>query len=61
MDWTLEDNMVDFLAASQAAEEAIPICASRSGKRPTPVRRWLSRAHAVLGKVIPGGWVQGQR
>jgi len=25
-------------------------------KRPTPVRRRLSRTQAVLGMVIPGGW-----
>jgi len=26
-------------------------------KRPTPVRRRLSRTHAVFGRVIPWGWV----
>ena len=32
-----------------------PICTSRSG--PAPVRRRLSRIQALLGRVIPAGWV----
>ena len=60
MDWTLEDNMVDgsfFCPHSQAAEEAIPHLYKQESKRPTPVRRWLSRTPAVLGRAILGGWV----
>jgi len=26
-------------------------------KRPTPVQTMLTQIHAVLGRVIPGGWV----
>ena len=57
-DWTLEDNMVDclFLCATlTAAEEATLHLCKQERKRPTPVRRRLSRTHAVLGWVIPGG------
>jgi len=43
---------------SQAAEGAIPHLCKQEGNVPTPVRRRLSRwTHAVLGRVIPGGWV----
>ena len=42
---------------SQAAEEAIPHLYKHERKRPTPVRRWLNRTQALLGRVIPGGWV----
>jgi len=60
MNLTLDDKMVDGLFSaphSQGAEEAIPHLHKQEQKRPTPVRRELSRTHAVLGRVIPGGWV----
>jgi len=41
---------------SQAAEEAIPHLCKQERKCLTLVQRWLSRTHAVLGWVIPGGW-----
>jgi len=58
MDWTLEDDMVNSLF----------FCATVTGrrgshthlqerKRPTPVRRRLSQTQALLGRVIPWGWV----
>ena len=34
-----------------------PHLCKQGRKRPTPVQRQLSRTHAVLGRVIPGGWV----
>jgi len=37
--------------------KATPHLYKHERKRPTPVRRRLSRNHAVLGRVIPGGWV----
>ena len=40
---------------SQAAEEAIPHLYKHERKCPTPVRRRLSRTHAILGRVIRGG------
>jgi len=43
---------------SQAAEEAIPRLYKQERKRPTPVRSWLSRTQAVLGRVIPIGYRQ---
>jgi len=40
---------------SQAAEEAIPhLYKQEEWKRPTPLRRLLSRTQAVFGSVIPG-------
>jgi len=42
---------------SQAAEEVLSNMCKQERKRPAPVRRRLSRTQAVLGKVIPGGWV----
>ena len=42
---------------SQAAEKAIPHLYKKERKRPTPVRRRLSRTPPLLGRVIPGnGW-----
>ena len=38
----------------QAAEEAIPHLYKQERKRPTPVRKRLSRTQALLGRVIPG-------
>ena len=61
MDWTLEDNMVDGLffcvTLTGRGEEAIPHLCKQEWKRPTPARRRLSRTQALLGRVIPGGWV----
>jgi len=56
MDWTVEDDMVDglFCATLTAAEEPIPHLYRQERKRPTPVRRRLSRNQALLGRVIPG-------
>ena len=42
---------------SKAAEEAISHFYKQERKRPTAVRRWLSRTQALLGRVIPGGWM----
>jgi len=42
---------------SQDAEEVIPHLYKQEQKRPTPVRRPLSRTQALLGRVIPEGWV----
>jgi len=56
--------MVDglfFCATLTGRKEAIPHLCKQERKRPTPVRRRLSRAHAVLGRVIPGGWVPVSR
>jgi len=48
--------MVDglFCATLTAAQEAIPHLYRQERKRPTPVRRRLSRNQALLGRVIPG-------
>ena len=40
---------------SQAAEEAMPHLYKQAWKRPTLVRRRLSRTNALLGRVIPRG------
>ena len=40
---------------SQAAEEDIPHLYKQERKRPTPVRRRLSRTQALLGRVTSGG------
>ena len=42
---------------SQVAEEAIPHLYEQEWKRPTPVRKRLSRTQALLGRVTPGGWM----
>jgi len=42
---------------SQAAEEVIPHLYKQGRKRPTPVRRRLSRTQALLARATPGGWV----
>ena len=58
MDWTLEDNMSTVCSSAphlQAAEEAIPHLYKQERKRPTPVRRRLSRTQALVGRVIPVG------
>ena len=53
--WRTTWSTVCFSAPhSQAAEEAIPHLYKQEQKRPTPVRRRLSRTHAVLGRP-PGG------
>jgi len=41
-----------FCATSQVAEEAIPHLYKQERKRPTSVRRGLSRTHAVLGRAV---------
>ena len=61
MDWTLEDTWSTVCLSaphSQVAEEDIPHLYQHERKRPTAVRRRLSRTQALLGRVIPGGWVQ---
>jgi len=58
MDWTLEDNMVDglfFCATLTGRRGGYTPFVQQERKRPTPVRRWLSRTQALLGRVIPGG------
>ena len=40
---------------SQAAEEAMLHLHRQEWKRPTPVRRQLSRTQALLGRVVKGG------
>jgi len=60
MDWTLDDNVSTVCSSatrSQATEEAIPNLYKQERKRPTPVRRHLSRTQARLGRVISGVWV----
>jgi len=57
MDWTLEDDMVDgliFCATLTGRRGGIPHLHKQERKRPTPVRRRLSRTQALLGRVIPG-------
>ena len=58
MNWTLEDNMADGLfscATLTGRRGGIPHLHKQERKRPTPVR--LRRTQALLGRVIPGGWV----
>jgi len=60
MDWTLKDNMVDgvlFCATLTGRRGGHTNLYKHERKRPTLVRIWLSRTHALLGRVIPGGWV----
>jgi len=56
MNWTVETTWSTVCSEphSQAAEEAIPHLYRQEPKRPTPVRRRLSRTQALLGSVIPG-------
>jgi len=42
---------------SQTVEEAIRHLHKLERKRSTPVRRRLSRAQAILGRITPTGWV----
>jgi len=56
MDWTWSTVCLSA-PHSQAAEEAIPLLYKQEWKRRTPVRRRLSRTQALLGRIIPGGWV----
>ena len=56
VDWTLED-MVDglfFCARLTGRRGGHTHLYKQERKRPMPVQRWLSRAQAVLGRVIPG-------
>jgi len=46
---------------SQAAEEAIPDLFKQEQKHLTSVWRPLSWTHAIVGRVIPGGWVLGMK
>jgi len=56
--WRTTWSTVCFSAPhSQAAEEAIPHLYKHERKRPTSVGRQLSRTQALLGRVIPGGWI----
>jgi len=41
----------------QAAEDVIPHLSKQEWKHLTPVQKQLSQIHAVLRRVIPGGWV----
>ena len=64
MDWTLEATWPTVCSSaphSRAAKEAIPHFYEQERKRPTPVRRRLSRTQAPLGRVAPGGWVPVSR
>jgi len=66
LDWTLESNIVDSLfCATLTGRRRGHTSFVKAGetsdtgterKRPTPVRRRLSRTHAVLGKAISGWW-----
>jgi len=42
---------------SQAADGDIPHLCKQERKPSTPVRRRLSRSHAILGRAVQGGWV----
>ena len=42
---------------SEASERAIPHLYKQERKRPRPVRGWLSRSQAFLGRAILGEWV----
>jgi len=63
--WTTTWSTVCSAPHSHAAEEAISHLYKQERKRPTPVRRRLSRTQAFLGRVIPGvgcrwrGWKCG--
>ena len=60
MNWTLEDNMVDglfFCATLTGRRRGHTHLYKQERNRPTPVRRWLSRTQAVLGRVVPGVWL----
>ena len=54
---TTWSTVCSYVPHSQAAGEAIPHLYKLERKRPTPVRRWLSWSHAVLGRAVPGWWV----
>jgi len=59
MDWTLEDTWSTVCSSaphSQAAEDILHLY-KQEWKRPTPVRRRLSRTYPVLGRAILWGWV----
>ena len=53
---TTSSTVCSFAPHSQTAEEAIPHLYKQEWKRPTSVRRCLSRTTALLGRAIPGGW-----
>jgi len=58
INWTLKDNMFDglFFCATLTGRKGghTHLCKQKQ-KRTTPVRKRLSRTHAVLGRAIPGG------
>jgi len=61
MDWTLEDDMDNglfFCATLTGPRGGHTRLYQQERKRPTPVRRRLSRTQAFLGRVIPGVCVQ---
>ena len=63
MDWTLEDTWSTVSSSaphSQAAEDILHLY-KQEWKRPTPVRRRLSRTQAVTDWAILGGWVSGMK
>jgi len=51
--------MVDglFFCSTQATDEGMPHLYKQERKRLTLMQRRLSQTHAVLGRVIPRGWV----
>jgi len=58
MDWILEDDMVDglfFCATHRPQRRPCPNLYKQERKRPTPVRRRLSRTQALLRRVIRRG------
>jgi len=59
MDWTVQDDMVDglFCATPSCPRGGHLHLYKQERKRPTPVRRRLSWAQALLGRVIPRGCV----
>ena len=57
MDWTVKDNMARglfFGATLTSRRRAVPHFSKPEGKRSTPVRRTLSRTHAVLWVLTSG-------
>jgi len=57
MDWTLEDDMADgllFCATLTGRRGGHTHLYKQERKRPTPVRRRLSRTQTLFGRVIPG-------
>ena len=60
IEWTLEDSMIDglfFCATLTSRRRGHAPFVYAGAESPTPVRRWLSWTHAVLGRAIPRGLV----